>query len=316
MNRTTTPRVAVLVPCYNEAPTVGKVVHDFRAALPDSDIYVYDNNSTDATREKAREAGAIVRTEILQGKGNVVRRMFADIEADIYVMVDGDATYEAASATLMINQMINEKLDMVTGVRESSLQEAYRAGHRSGNRMFSLLVAKIFGDRVSDLFSGYRVLSRRFVKSFPALSGQFEIETELTVHALELKMPIGEVRTTYGARPAGSFSKLSTYSDGFKILLTVIKLVKNERPLPLFGVLGIVLLLASLLLSIPLFSTYFETGTVPRFPTAILLVGMTVIGVFSIFAGIIIDSVARGRREIKRLFYLTYRPVGDELGRG
>ena len=311
MNQNRRPRIAVLVPCYNEELTVGKVVHDFRRVLPNSDIYVYDNNSKDNTIEAAKEAGAIVQTEVLQGKGNVVRRMFADIEADIYVMVDGDATYDADSVQLMIDKMSAEKLDMVTGVRKSNLQEAYRAGHRFGNMMFSSLIAKIFGDRISDLLSGYRVFSRRFVKSFPALSGEFEIETELTVHALELRMPIGEIETPYGARPEGSVSKLSTYKDGFKILFTVMKLIKNERPLPLFGFLGFGLLLASLALAVPIFSTYLETGLVPRLPTATLVVGMTIIGVFSIFAGIIIDSISTSRREIKRLFYLGHRAVND-----
>ena len=311
MNQSRSPRIAVLIPCYNEELTVGKVVQDFRSVLPNSDIYVYDNNSKDDTIETAKKVGAIVHSEILQGKGNVVRRMFADIEADIYVMVDGDATYDADSVQLMIDKMSAEKLDMVTGVRKSNLQEAYRAGHRFGNMMFSSLIATIFGDRISDLLSGYRVFSRRFVKSFPALSGEFEIETELTVHALELRMPIGEVDTPYGARPDGSVSKLSTYKDGFKILFTVMKLIKNERPLPLFGFLGFILLLASLAMAVPIFSTYLETGLVPRLPTATLVVGMTIIGFFSIFAGIIIDSISTSRREIKRLFYLGHCAVDD-----
>ncbi len=304
--------VAVLIPCYNEELTVGKVVRDFRRVLPHSDIYVYDNNSKDATREVAMEAGAIVHTEPLKGKGNVVRRMFADIESDIYVMVDGDATYQAESVLSMIEKLVTERLDMVTGVRQPGLQESYRTGHRIGNHIFSFLVAKIFSDRISDLFSGYRVLSRRFVKSFPALSGEFEIETELTVHALELAMPIGEIDTPYGPRPEGSVSKLSTFRDGFKILFTLMKLVKNERPLHLFGFLGLALLTASLILSLPLFSTYLETGLVPRFPTATLVVGITVIGMFSVFAGIIIDGILTSRREIKRLFYLKYSAVSDE----
>lgn len=311
MNANKTPKVAVLIPCYNEALTIAKVVQDFRRNLPGSDIYVYDNNSNDGTINVARQAGAIVRSESLQGKGNVVRRMFADIEADVYVMVDGDATYDADSASLMIDKLVADKLDMVTGVRKSHIQEAYRAGHRMGNKLFSLLIAKIFGDRISDLLSGYRVFSRRFVKSFPALSGEFEIETELTVHALELRMPIAEVETPYGARPEGSVSKLSTYKDGIKILFTVLKLVKNERPLTLFGCLGLALFLISLLLATPLLTTYLETGLVPRLPTALLVVGINIIGVFSIFSGIIIDSISNSRREMKRLFYLTYRSVDD-----
>jgi len=311
MNKSNMPRIAVLIPCYNEELTVAKVIHDFRRNLPDSDIYVYDNNSKDNTINEARQAGAIVHSEALQGKGNVVRRMFADIEADVYVMVDGDATYDADSASLMIAKLLAGKLDMVTGVRKSHIQAAYRAGHRFGNAMFSFLITKIFGDRISDLLSGYRVFSRRFVKSFPALSGEFEIETELTVHALELRMPIAEVETPYGARPEGSVSKLSTYKDGIKILFTVLKLVKNERPLPLFGFLGLGLLLVSLLLVAPIFSTYLETGLVPRLPTATLVVGMTIIGVFSIFSGIIIDSISTSRREMKRLFYLNYCAVSS-----
>jgi glycosyltransferase involved in cell wall biosynthesis len=311
MNANKPPKVAVLIPCYNEALTIAKVVDDFRRNLPGSDIYVYDNNSNDGTINVAKQAGAIVRSESLQGKGNVVRRMFADIEADVYVMVDGDATYDADSAALMIDKLVADKLDMVTGVRKSHIQEAYRAGHRMGNKLFSLLIAKIFGDRISDLLSGYRVFSRRFVKSFPALSGEFEIETELTVHALELRMPIAEVETPYGARPEGSVSKLSTYKDGVKILFTVLKLVKNERPLTLFGCLGLALFLISLLLAAPLLTTYLETGLVPRLPTALLVVGINIIGVFSIFSGIIIDSISNSRREMKRLFYLTYRSVDD-----
>jgi glycosyltransferase involved in cell wall biosynthesis len=311
MNQRSRPRIAVLIPCYNEELTVGKVVQDFRRVLPTSYIYVYDNNSKDATIEAAKKAGAIVQTEVLQGKGNVVRRMFADVEADIYVMVDGDATYDANSVQLMIDKMIAERLDMVTGVRKSHLQEAYRAGHRFGNIIFSLLIAKIFGDRISDLLSGYRVFSRRFVKSFPALSGEFEIETELTVHALELRMAIDEIETPYGARPEGSVSKLSTYKDGLKILFTVVKLIKNERPLPLFGLLGFIFILASVAFAVPIFSTYLETGLVPRLPTATLIVGMTIIGFFSIFAGIIIDSISTSRREIKRLFYLGHHVVND-----
>lgn len=302
-------RIAVLIPCYNEELAIAKVIDDFKRNFPDGKIYVYDNNSTDNTIDVARQAGAIVRTESLQGKGNVVRRMFADVEADVYVMADGDATYHADSAPLMVDKLLAENLDMVTGVRKSTIQAAYRGGHRFGNAMFSLLITKIFGDRISDLLSGYRVFSRRFVKSFPALSGEFEIETELTVHALELRMPIAEVDTPYGPRPEGSVSKLSTYKDGLKILFMVFKLVKNERPLHLFGFLGLSLLLGALLLAAPLFATYFETGLVPRLPTATLVVGMTVIGVFSMFSGVIIDSNLTGRREMKRLFYLKHKSV-------
>jgi len=302
-------KLAVLVPCYNEEATVAHVVQAFKAHLPKADIYVYDNNSQDATIAAAREAGAIVRCETLQGKGNVVRRMFADIDADVYVMVDGDATYDAASAPVMIERMVSGRLDMVTGVRRSNAKQAYRSGHRFGNWLFSTMVARIFGNRITDLLSGYRVLSRRFVKSFPALSGAFEIETELTVHALELRMPVGEMATPYHARPTGSTSKLSTYRDGMKILQTVFTLVKNERPLPFFGGFGIFIILAGALMAIPLVVTYLETGLVPRFPTAFLIVGMGVVGILSVFTGIIIDSIARGRQELKRLRYLAYEPV-------
>lgn len=301
--------IAILIPCYNEGMTIGKVVKDFRAALPHATIYVYDNNSLDDTEQKAVDAGAIVRRESLQGKGHVVRRMFADVYADVYVMVDGDATYDAASAPAMIRLLLDRQLDMVTGVRRSDEQEAYRTGHRFGNRLFSSLIAHIFGDRVTDLLSGYRVLSLRFVKSFPALSGSFEIETELTVHALELGMPVGEMKTPYGARPEGSTSKLSTYRDGFSILMTVLALVKNERPLPLFGGIALASFALALILAVPIFSTYLATGLVPRFPTAMLSLGLTIISILSLFAGIILDSVTRGRREIKRLHYVAHPPV-------
>lgn len=301
--------IAILVPCYNESLTIEKVIADFQKIMPEARVYVYDNNSRDNTIEVAAKAGAIVQSELLQGKGNVVRRMFADIDADIYVMVDGDATYDAASLPKMIRLMVEKQLDMVTGIRRSAEQEAYRAGHRFGNWMFSTLIARIFGDRVSDLLSGYRVFSHRFVKSFPALSGSFEIETELTVHALELRMPIGEVDTPYGARPEGSVSKLSTYRDGLRILMTVLTLVKNERPLPLLGGIAIFLAAVAVILAIPIFRTYLDTGLVPRLPTAILSLGLTIISIVSLFAGIILDSVTRGRREIKRLRYLAYAPV-------
>ncbi|MCH8476157.1 MAG: glycosyltransferase family 2 protein [Opitutales bacterium] len=298
-------KVAVLVPCYNEEASVGMVVREFKHHLPDAKIYVYDNNSTDNTAEKAREAGAIVRREVLQGKGNVVRRMFADISAEIYILVDGDATYDASCAPAMIDMLIQDQLDMVTGVRCAFAQESYRSGHRFGNWMFSTLISRIFGDRITDLLSGYRVFSRRFVKSFPVLSNSFEIETEFTVHALELKMPLGEMKTPYGARPPGSVSKLSTFRDGFKILWLVFTLVKNERPLPLFGGCAIVIFIFSVILCIPLLLTYFETGLVPRLPTAILVVGLLITGTLSFFSGIILDNVTRGRQELKRLQYLS-----------
>lgn len=298
-------RVAVLVPCYNEDAAVGTVVRDFRAALPGAAIYVYDNNSRDRTVEVARAAGAIVRGEPLQGKGNVVRRMFADIEADVYVLVDGDATYHAASAPTMIDRLVRERLDMVVGCRMDSEQAAYRAGHRLGNALFTGSVARLFGNRFTDILSGYRVFSRRFVKSFPALAKGFEIETELTVHALELRMPIAEMNTPYGARPAGSQSKLSTFRDGFRILRMMALLFKDERPLQCFSIVFGVLAALALILAVPIVQTYMETGLVPRFPTAILATGIMLLAFLSLTCGFVLDTVTHGRRELKRLSYLS-----------
>jgi len=298
--------VAVLIPCYNEEAAIGRVVRDFRAALPDAVIYVYDNNSRDHTAAAAAEAGAVVRFEPLQGKGNVVRRMFADIEADVYVMVDGDDTYDAASAPLLVNRLLEGQLDMVNAARVTEVQAAYRPGHRLGNKMLTSLVAFFFGKRTADMLSGYRVFSRRFVKSFPALAGGFEIETELTVHALELRMPIMEVATPYKDRPAGSVSKLSTYRDGFRILFMIGKLVKEERPLESFAITAGVLALVSVILAVPIFTTFLETGLVPRFPTAILSTGLMIMAFLAIACGLILETVTRGRREMKRLAYLSY----------
>jgi glycosyltransferase involved in cell wall biosynthesis len=298
-------RVAVLVPCYNEDAAVATVVRDFRAALPGAAIYVYDNNSRDRTVEVARAAGAIVRGEPLQGKGNVVRRMFADIEADVYVLVDGDATYHAASAPTMIDRLVRERLDMVVGCRMDSEQAAYRAGHRLGNALFTGSVARLFGSRFTDILSGYRVFSRRFVKSFPALAKGFEIETELTVHALELRMPIAEMNTPYGARPAGSQSKLSTFRDGFRILRMMALLFKDERPLQCFSIVFGVLAAVALILAVPIVQTYMETGLVPRFPTAILATGIMLLAFLSLTCGFVLDTVTHGRRELKRLSYLS-----------
>jgi len=305
-------RVAVLVPCYNEEVAVATVVRDFRAALPHAAIYVYDNNSRDRTVEVARAAGAIVRGEPLQGKGNVVRRMFADIEADVYVLVDGDATYHAASASTMVDRLVRERLDMVVGCRVDSEQAAYRAGHRLGNALFSGSVARLFGNRFTDILSGYRVFSRRFVKSFPALAKGFEIETELTVHALELRMPIAEMNTPYGARPPGSQSKLSTFRDGFRIMLMMAALYKDERPLQCFSIVFGVLAVVSLLLAVPVIQTYMETGLVPRFPTAILATGIMLLGFLSLTCGFILDTVTHGRRELKRLSYLSIPGPGSQ----
>jgi glycosyltransferase involved in cell wall biosynthesis len=299
-----TPRIAVLIPCFNEQAAIGTVVADFRAALPEAVIYVYDNNSTDGTAEAARAAGALVRHEALQGKGHVVRRMFADIEADIYVLVDGDDTYEAAAAPRMVRLLREQGLDMVTGARSGS-EAAYRPGHRFGNRLLTGLVAAVFGNRVRDLLSGYRVFSRRFVKSFPALAGGFETETEFTVHALELGMPIGEVPTAYKERPPGSASKLNTIRDGVRILRTILVLVKEERPLPFFGLAALVLLLAGLGLFVPVLLTYLETGLVPRLPTAVLSLGLVLLSFLSLACGLILDTVTRGRKEAKRIAYLA-----------
>lgn len=302
-----TPRIAVLIPCHNEAVAIGRVVAEFRAALPQATIQVFDNNSTDATREVAAAAGAVVRREALQGKGNVIRRMFADIDADIYVLVDGDDTYEPAAAPRMVAMLLEERLDMVTAVRVtgSAAAGAYRPGHRLGNVVLTRMVRWVFGDRISDMLSGYRAFSRRFVKSFPALSGGFETETEFTVHALELRLPVGEVETRYKERPAGSASKLRTFRDGFLILRTILLLVQRERPLAFFSAVALALLAGALLLAAPLFVTYVETGLVPRFPTAILATGMVVLSFLSLACGLILDTVSRGRLEAKHLAYLA-----------
>ncbi len=299
------PRIAVLIPCFNEAAAIATVVRDFRAALPDAIVYVYDNNSTDGTAEVARAAGAVVRREPLQGKGNVIRRMFADIEADFYVLVDGDATYDAAAAPAMLERACQEGLDMVTGVRVAEGGAAYRRGHRFGNRLLTGLVAFVFGNRVSDMLSGYRVFSRRFVKSFPALASGFETETEFTVHALELAMPIGEVPVRYRERPAGTASKLNTIRDGVRILRTIVQLVKEERPLPFFSIAAGLLFLFGVLLFWPVLLTYLETGFVPRLPTAILSLGLVLLSFLSLACGLILDTVTRGRREAKRIAYLA-----------
>ncbi len=306
------PRIAVLLPCFNEEAAIAKVIAGFRKALPGAAIYVYDNNSRDRTVEKAKKAGAIVRCERQQGKGHVVRRMFADIDADIYVMADGDLTYDAKAAPAMVRQLLADELDMVVGTREHEAKEAYRGGHLLGNRVFTGLLARLFGRSFSDIFSGYRVFSRRFVKSFPVLSEGFEIETEMSVHALELRMPVGEVATTYGARPEGSESKLSTFRDGWRILKTIATLYRVERPVLFYGTIGALLLVVAIILAVPLVITYVDTGLVPRFPTAILVTGMVIIAVLCFFAGLILETVTRGRREMRRLAYLAQPgPPGD-----
>jgi glycosyltransferase involved in cell wall biosynthesis len=299
------PTIAVLLPCYNEEAAIAQTVAGFRAALPDATVYVYDNNSRDRTAEVARQAGAVVRIERMQGKGHVVRRMFADIDADIYLMADGDLTYDPKAAPEMVRLLTDQQLDMVVGTRLHEAKEAYRGGHVLGNRLFTGLLSRLFGRSFTDIFSGYRAFSRRFVKSFPVLSEGFEIETEMSVHALELRMPVGEVTTSYGARPEGSESKLSTYRDGWRILKTIATLYRIERPTLFFGSIGALLLVAAIILAIPLVITYFDIGEVPRFPTAILVTGMTIVAVLCFFAGLILDTVTRGRREMRRLAYLA-----------
>jgi len=298
-------RIAVLVPCFNEEAAVATVVADFRKSLPQAAIYVYDNNSRDRTAEVARAAGAEVRSEMHQGKGHVVRRMFADIDADVYVMADGDLTYDPSAAPAMVDMLLAEQLDMIVGTRRHEEKEAYRGGHVLGNKLFTGLLSGLFGRSFSDIFSGYRVFSRRFVKSFPVLSSGFEIETEMSVHALELRMPVGEIETSYAARPEGSESKLSTYSDGWRILKTIVTLYRIERPVLFYGSIGAFLVALALVLAVPLVITYLNTGLVPRVPTAILVTGMTIVAVLCFFAGLILDTVTRGRRELRRLYYLS-----------
>ena len=311
-SETRTQRLAVLVPCYNEQTTIGQVVHGFRGALPTAQIYVYDNNSSDETVAIAQAAGAVVRTERRKGKGNVVRRMFADIEADVFILVDGDGTYEAAAAPMLVNNLIAERLDLVNAARASTEVGAFRRGHRLGNWLLTALVRAVFGRQFQDVLSGYKVLSRRFVKSFPAMSSGFEIETELAVHALELRMPCGEYSTAYRERPEGSTSKLHTYRDGARILMLIWRLMRDERPLAFFGVIGLLLCLLSIILGIPLVSTYIHTGLVPRFPTAILCGTLLVIGMLSFFAGLILDTVTKARHEMKRLVYLSIPFDGED----
>ena len=306
------PTITVLIPCHNEEAAIGSVVADFRAALPDSVIYVYDNNSSDRTAEVALAAGAIVRSEPLPGKGNVVRRMFADVVSDVYLLVDGDDTYEAARAPEMVRQIWEDQLDMVVGTRIAApeVAAAYPPGHRFGNAMFTNSIAWLFGDRFTDVFSGYRAFSHRFVKSFPGLSAGFEIETELTVHALELRMPVGELETAYGERPEGSTSKLRTVRDGLRILGVIGLLLKEVRPAAFFGVPFAALFTVAISLGVPLFVTFFETGAVPRFPTAIAAAALMILSWLFLVCGLVLDSVARGRMEAKRMAYLALDPPG------
>jgi hypothetical protein len=311
----TRSRLAVLVPCFNEEAAIAQVVRDFRAALPEAVVYVYDNNSTDRTVEVARAAGAHVRRETHQGKGNVVRRMFADVEADVYVLVDGDATYDAPSVRAMIARLVDDRLDMVVAARVDRDAAAYRPGHRTGNRLLTKFFAAVFGSTFTDILSGYRVFSRRFVKSFPVLSRGFEIETELAVHALELELAVAEIATPYYARPQGSVSKLNTWRDGLRILATIVGLYRSERPLLFFSGIGVVLAVASIGLAIPIFVTYFEQGIVPRLPTAVLSTGLMLLAFLSVVAGLVLDTVTRGRRETKLIAYLQQRAPGDEPDR-
>ncbi|MGC9952983.1 MAG: glycosyltransferase family 2 protein [Rhizomicrobium sp.] len=298
-------RIAVLIPCYNEESTIAKVVRDFRASLRGAVVYVYDNNSRDATAERARAAGADVRFEMRKGKGNVVRRMFADIEADVYVLVDGDDTYDSSVAPALIGKLIDEGLDIVSGRREATGTTAYRPGHVLGNRLLTGLTSLMFGIKVADMLTGYRIMSRRFVKSFPSAAAGFGIETELTVHAVRIKVPMAEVPTRYKERPAGSASKLNTWRDGVRILLTIVGLMRRERPLIFFSSIFLFFALFAFAIGIPVVIEYFQTGLVPRLPTAVLVTGMMMLAFLSLFTGLILDTVTRGRWEIKRLRYLA-----------
>lgn len=307
MTETRSPEIAVLIPCHNEEASIAEVVRNFNSIFPTARIYVYNNNSSDRTAAVAHSAGAIVRNEWLQGKGNVVRRMFADVDADVYVMTDGDSTYDAASAETMVKLLLSENLDMVVGARMAAGSQAFRRGHRFGNRLLTATVTNLFGKSFTDMLSGYRVFSRRFVKSFPALSDGFETETELTVHALELRLPVAEVATPYAARLVGSSSKLRTYSDGLRILRSIVVLYKNERPLKFFGIISLAVAAAAVAISIPVLVTYTQTGLVPRLPTALLATGLMLMAGLSFVTGVVLDTVTRGRRETRRLAYLTIK---------
>ena len=305
MNGTLPPRVAVLIPCHNEAVTIAAVVEGFRRQLPDAAIYVFDNRSSDGTARIAAAAGAEVRSVTLLGKGNVVRRMFADVEADVYVMADGDGTYDAGAAGMLVDKLLVEGLDMVVGSRVSEEAAAYRSGHRFGNAMLTRSVGFLFGSTFTDMLSGYRVFSRRYAKSFPANATGFEIETELTVHALQQRMPVAEVATRYGARPEGSASKLNTWRDGLRVLLTIFNLYKSEKPLAFYSLAFSLCSVAAVILAAPIFEVYFQTGLVPRIPTAMLCTGLVLLGVILLACGLVLDTVTRGRKEAKRLAYLS-----------
>lgn len=305
--------IAVLLPCYNEGLVIGSVIERFRAALPYARIYVYDNNSTDNSVAEARAAGAIVRREPRQGKGFVVRRMFTDIDADLYIMCDADETYDASAAQTLVDELIENGLDMVVGTRVDTTGRGYRPAHKFGNWLLTTLVRKIFGDGFSDMLSGYRVFSRRFVKSFPSMAQGFEIETELTIHALQLEMPVQEVPTHFKDRIEGSESKLSTVRDGIRILWTIMALLKQEKPLLLFGVAASGLMLLSLLLGYPVVAEYLATGQVLRLPTALLATGTMLLGFLNLFSALILDTVTRGRQEAKRLRYLEVPGIYTQI---
>jgi glycosyltransferase involved in cell wall biosynthesis len=308
-------RIAVLLPCYNEAVAIAKVVTAFKEVLPTADVYVYDNNSTDNTAEVAASAGAIVRHEPRRGKGNVVRRMCSDVEADIYVMADGDETYDAAVAPELVGKLVDENLDMVVGSRVATDTQSFRSGHKWGNRMLTGIVKHLFGYGFDDMLSGYRIMSRRFVKSFPIHSHGFEIETEMSVHALQLQLPVAEVPTKYGVRPEESPSKPRTYRDGFRILFTIIGLVSTERPRLFFGIIALLLTLLSFGLATPIFHDYIITGEVARFPTAFLCLGLVLLAVQVLIFGFLVHSIRRGRVEMKRLAYLGQRGVSKDVGK-
>ena len=304
------PRIAVLVPCLDEAATIGEVVAGFQASLPGCVVHVYDNGSTDGTARLAAEAGAVVRTEPIPGKGRVVRRMFAEVDADVYVMADGDGTYDSARAEILVKRLVGEGLDMVVAARSGITTDAGRAGHAFGNRLFNRLYRALFGSGFTDILSGYRAFSRRFVKSFPAVSSGFEIETEMSVHASQLRLPVAEVEVDYGTRPDGSVSKLRTVADGTNILRAMLVLLKEHRPLAFFGWIASTCWAVAIVLAVPLAVTYADTGLVPRLPTAILATGLVVVGLLMTTAGFVLDSIAKGRLEAKRLAYLTVT-VGD-----
>jgi glycosyltransferase involved in cell wall biosynthesis len=299
--------IAVLLPCYNEGSAIYNVVKAFKDTLPTAQIYVYDNNSTDDTRHQAALAGAIVRQELRQGKGHVVRRMFSDIEADIYIMADGDGTYDTASAPLLIQLLLENELDMVVGTRREQTDSAHRTGHKLGNILFNWALKILFLSPFKDIFSGYRVFSRRFVKSFPALSAGFDIETEMSIHTLFNQIPFMEFETPFFDRAEGTESKLSTFKDGIKIMWRMVHLFKEYKPMPFFGGIGSVLGLTALVLGFPILREFLATGLVPRIPTALLCTGLSVTAMLSFVCGFILDSLCRMRKENMRLFYLNQK---------